>query len=276
MLRRISGVLKLQRIILKSKSAVSEQEILLTIEKNKKWAECADKKHVNNVTFGATVCFNGCQTSNVWPAKHVLSGTLFSGRSRGRVQPPPPPSPSALFLDQTEARKAEKEFFETPPYLRVWMTSSPPPPTTLTESLDLPQPTVACVWSGPVHFLYDLCMLISWNLAWSASLLLEFFGSLFVQWLILFVPVDTFPSIVTSLWWYCIFAPFSWVAIIRERLKCLRVWTVSVLFLDPWTVGAIVMIKSYQFILSSRENWLNWVKNSDSILSCCISILDTR
>ena len=147
-LRRISGVLKLQRIILKSKSAVSEQEILLTIEKNKRWAECADEKHVNNVTFGATVCFNGCQTSNVWPAKHVLSGTLFSGRSRGR------PSWTCSFF---------------------------------VRSLD-----VNIMEPGVIGFS-------------TAGL----FGSLFVQWLILFVPADTFPSIVTSLWWYCIFAPFS-------------------------------------------------------------------
>ena len=34
-----------------------------------------------------------------------------------------------LFLDQTEARRAEKNFLETPsPCLRVWMTPPPPPP----------------------------------------------------------------------------------------------------------------------------------------------------
>ena len=35
----------------------------------------------------------------------------------------------SLFLDQTEARTAEKNFLETapaPPYLRVWMTGAPP------------------------------------------------------------------------------------------------------------------------------------------------------
>ena len=113
-LRRIAGVVKLQRIILKSMSTVSEQEILLKIEKKKRWAECADEKHVNNVTFGVAVCFNCCQTSNVWPGKHVLSGTLFRGGSGGRAQAPPPPT---LFLDQTEAWKAAKNFFETPPPL---------------------------------------------------------------------------------------------------------------------------------------------------------------
>ena len=35
----------------------------------------------------------------------------------------------SLFLDQTEARRAEKKIFETapaPPYLRVWMTGATP------------------------------------------------------------------------------------------------------------------------------------------------------
>ena len=35
----------------------------------------------------------------------------------------------SLVLDQTEARRVEKKFFETgfPPYLRVWMTATPVP-----------------------------------------------------------------------------------------------------------------------------------------------------
>ena len=37
-----------------------------------------------------------------------------------------------LVLDQTEAQRAEKNFFGDcppfPPYLRVWMTAPPPPP----------------------------------------------------------------------------------------------------------------------------------------------------
>ena len=39
------------------------------------------------------------------------------------------PGPAPLTLDQTEARRAEKKFFETgrPPYLRVWMTPTPTP-----------------------------------------------------------------------------------------------------------------------------------------------------
>ena len=48
-----------------------------------------------------------------------------------------PGGPPPLFLDQTEARRAEKKFFwETgpPPFLRVWMTALPPPP--LSEGLD--------------------------------------------------------------------------------------------------------------------------------------------
>ena len=48
-----------------------------------------------------------------------------SGVSRGGARGARPP----LFLDQTEARRAEKKFFSRPPpspYLRVWMTGPPP------------------------------------------------------------------------------------------------------------------------------------------------------
>ena len=46
------------------------------------------------------------------------------------------PAPPPLFLDQTEARGAEKIFFgDPPPYLRVWMT---PPPPFFSEGLDPP------------------------------------------------------------------------------------------------------------------------------------------
>ena len=45
------------------------------------------------------------------------------GRIQGRG-PGGPPSLFPLFLDQTEARRAEKKFFwDRPPYLRVWMTA---------------------------------------------------------------------------------------------------------------------------------------------------------
>ena len=43
-------------------------------------------------------------------------------RIQGRGRPP-------LFVDQTEAQRAEKQFFETAP---------PPPPPTLSEGLDSP------------------------------------------------------------------------------------------------------------------------------------------
>ena len=71
MLRRIYGVLKLQKIIFKSNWAVSEREISLKIEKNKRQVGRADQKHVNNLTLAATVCFKGCQmfggqTRHVW------------------------------------------------------------------------------------------------------------------------------------------------------------------------------------------------------------------
>ena len=45
-----------------------------------------------------------------------------SGGSRGGAAPP-------LFVDQTEAQRAEKQFFETAP---------PPTPPTLSEGLDSP------------------------------------------------------------------------------------------------------------------------------------------
>ena len=47
---------------------------------------------------------------------------------------------SPLFLDQTEARGAEKFFFgdQAPRYLRVWMTAPPLPPLTLSKGLDQP------------------------------------------------------------------------------------------------------------------------------------------
>ena len=49
----------------------------------------------------------------------------ISGGSRGGAQGSGPP----LFLDQTEARRAEKNFSGdwALPYLRVWMTAPPPP-----------------------------------------------------------------------------------------------------------------------------------------------------
>ena len=55
---------------------------------------------------------------------------LISGGSRGGARPP-------LFLDQTEARRAEKNCFwdRSPHYLRVWLTAPPPP---LSEGLDPP------------------------------------------------------------------------------------------------------------------------------------------
>ena len=40
----------------------------------------------------------------------------------------------SLFLDQTEARRSEKIFFQDrlpPSYLRVWIITPPPPPQTL-------------------------------------------------------------------------------------------------------------------------------------------------
>ena len=55
---------------------------------------------------------------------------ICSGGSRGGGPGPP------LFLNQTEARRAQKNFFGDrlpPPFLRVWMTGPPPP---LSQGLD--------------------------------------------------------------------------------------------------------------------------------------------
>ena len=56
-----------------------------------------------------------------WSPEFKTSG----GSRRGARWTRPP-----LFLHQTEARRAEKNFFETgpPPFVRVWMTGPPLPP----------------------------------------------------------------------------------------------------------------------------------------------------
>jgi len=67
--------------------------------------------------------------------QHLVNG----GGSRGGARGSRPP----LFLDQTEAQKAENFFWipapthPPPPYLRVWMTAPP----LLSEGLDLIQLT---------------------------------------------------------------------------------------------------------------------------------------
>ena len=60
--------------------------------------------------------------------RRVLS--LVYNNPQWRIQGRDPGGPGhPLFLDQTEARRAEKDFFETrtppPPYLRVGMTAPP-------------------------------------------------------------------------------------------------------------------------------------------------------
>ena len=47
-----------------------------------------------------------------------------------------PGGPAPLFFDQNEAQRAEKFFLETapPPYLKVWMTATPPPPHLISRS----------------------------------------------------------------------------------------------------------------------------------------------
>ena len=53
---------------------------------------------------------------------------------------PPPPPPPTLFLDQTEAQRAQRNFLGDKPtsYLRVWMSTPPPTPPPLSQGLDPP------------------------------------------------------------------------------------------------------------------------------------------
>ena len=55
-------------------------------------------------------------------AKCIIKTVIVSGGSRGGARGARPP----LFLDQTEARRTEKNVFDPPPppYLMVWI---PPP-----------------------------------------------------------------------------------------------------------------------------------------------------
>ena len=53
-------------------------------------------------------------------AKCIIKTVIVSGGSRGGARGARPP----LFLDQTEARRTEKVFFDTappPPYFKVWI-----------------------------------------------------------------------------------------------------------------------------------------------------------
>ena len=77
-----------------------------------------------------------------------------SGGSRGGASGGPAPPP--LFLDQTEARKAEKIIFHRPgpsPYLSVWMTVPP-----LSGGLDPPLFTFQYCF-----YVQYLCMISSWR-----------------------------------------------------------------------------------------------------------------
>ena len=64
-------------------------------------------------------------------AKCIIKTVIVSGGSRGGARGARPP----LFLDQTEARRTEKNFFEPP--LISW-SGYPPPSPPLFEGLDPP------------------------------------------------------------------------------------------------------------------------------------------
>ena len=57
-----------------------------------------------------------------------ISFYYLSGGSRREAHGARPSSPSPIFLDQTEARRAEKKIFRRPPL--------PPPPPHLSKGLD--------------------------------------------------------------------------------------------------------------------------------------------
>ena len=60
----------------------------------------------------------------------TCKGSKRGGRSKGGALGPWDPPPTTLFLDQTEAQRAQRNFFGDKPtsYLRVWMSAPPPLP----------------------------------------------------------------------------------------------------------------------------------------------------
>ena len=64
-------------------------------------------------------------------AKCIIKTVIVSGGSRGGARGARPP----LFLDQTEARRTEKNVFDPPPPLSHGLDTPPPP---LFEGLDPP------------------------------------------------------------------------------------------------------------------------------------------
>ena len=97
------------------------------------------KKKLLSLYIFDTIADRFCAGTNKWllfTHKNVdlavisvteLGSVVDSGNGPGGAATPP------LFLDQTEARRAEKSFFRPPPaYLRIWMTG----PTRLTQGLD--------------------------------------------------------------------------------------------------------------------------------------------
>ena len=58
--------------------------------------------------------------------KKLLMSNSSSDKVADLGESPRGPAPPALFLDQTEAQRAEKKFWRPPPHLRVWMTAPLP------------------------------------------------------------------------------------------------------------------------------------------------------
>ena len=99
---------------------------------------------------GENCAFNRSKTEKVSQRIQLFTSGGSRGGARGGAAPPP------LFLDQNEARKAEKKIFLRPgpsPYLRVWMTIRP-----LSEGVDPPLFTFQYCF-----YVQYLCMIRSWR-----------------------------------------------------------------------------------------------------------------
>ena len=74
-----------------------------------------------------------------WLRPPYIWRKLVLGKRQWQIQGRGPRGSPPLFLDQTEAQRAENNFFRPPPYLGVWMTA-PPLSAGLNPPLELPGP----------------------------------------------------------------------------------------------------------------------------------------
>ena len=84
----------------------------------------------------------------------------ISGGSRGEAQGARPPP---FFLDQTEAQRAEKNFFETGPPLSQGLDDRPPPSPPLSEGLDPPMGMILLLDYFPLSVRLSLLKYLLWK-----------------------------------------------------------------------------------------------------------------